>query len=36
MQSLPVPQSFYTPEQFQGLAESAAQADKTQLERIEK
>ncbi|WP_174509027.1 DUF4056 domain-containing protein [Klebsiella oxytoca] len=35
MRSLPMPDSFYTPEQFQGLADRAQQADKTQLERIQ-
>ena len=36
MQMLPVPETFYTPGQFQGLADRAERADQTQLERIEK
>jgi hypothetical protein len=36
MQSLPVPPRFYTPQQFQRLANKAQQADAIQLQRIEK
>ncbi|EBN7549193.1 DUF4056 domain-containing protein, partial [Salmonella enterica] len=36
MQSLPRPKNYYGPAQFQMLANKASEADKTQLERIEK
>ncbi|HIE4380737.1 TPA: DUF4056 domain-containing protein [Klebsiella aerogenes] len=36
MQSLPAPHNFYSPQQFQELADKAQQADAIQLQRIEK
>lgn len=36
MQLLPLPQSFYSPQQFQKLADKAARLDKVLLERIQK
>ncbi|EAN4330388.1 DUF4056 domain-containing protein [Salmonella enterica subsp. enterica serovar Oslo] len=36
MESLPAPKAFYGPSQFQRLASKAGEADKTQLERIQK
>lgn len=36
MERLPPPQDFYTRAEFQALADKAAEADKTQLERLQK
>lgn len=36
MQALPVPEQYYGAAAFQGLADRAREADKTQLARIEK